>query len=140
MRHFIVLGFPTNSKTDPGEALYLGCNRGEAIINVNTPDKKFARKSMFELAVPQVAKTYRLDAKPTVPEVETDTEMEIENDETDVETDSDSEPPKMTAGAKELAEEHSLTDEQLAEIEPTGRTGKLTKEDVEDYLDPPDPK
>ena len=129
MRHFIVLGFATNSKTEPGKALYIGCNRGEAISNVNTPEPKFARKAMYELAVPQIARYSKGKAKNSGSNAEVETEVETE-----------AETPGMTAGAKALAEEHGLTDEQLAEIEPTGKNGKLTKEDVEDYLDPPDPE
>lgn len=53
MRHFIVLGFAGPSKSEPGEQIHLGSDRGEAVAVTNTPDGKFARKEMFELALPQ---------------------------------------------------------------------------------------
>ena len=54
MRHFIVLGFDSNSKKDTGKQLYLGGDRSEAIGAVNTEDKKYVRKELYELSVPEI--------------------------------------------------------------------------------------
>lgn len=54
MRHFIVLGFASNSKNDIGKSLYLGNDRSEALKKLNAQDKKFIRRELYELAVPQM--------------------------------------------------------------------------------------
>ncbi len=54
MRHFIVLGFASCSQKDKGEALYLGCDRAEAIKEVNTPSANYVRRELYELAVPEI--------------------------------------------------------------------------------------
>jgi hypothetical protein len=53
MRQFIVLGFASNSKDDPGECLYLGSDRGEALTTVNTLGEH-ARRELYDLATPNV--------------------------------------------------------------------------------------
>ena len=127
MRQFIVLGFPSNSRQDPGESLYLGGNRGDAIAAVNEPDDRFARKAMYELAQPHMSRHF---AKPQP--VETDSVDDVETDPVDdVETDS----VEMTDSARELADEFELTDEQVSQIEATGQNGKILKGDVEDFIE-----
>jgi hypothetical protein len=53
MRKFIVLGFGSNSKDEPGKSIYIGTDHGEAIEAVNTQVKKYARQELYELAVPE---------------------------------------------------------------------------------------
>lgn len=54
MRHFVVLGFTSNSQKEAGELLHLGADRSQAIESVNTPDEEFVRKELYELSVPNV--------------------------------------------------------------------------------------
>ena len=53
MRHFIVLGFKTTSNSEQGELVHLGSDRGEAIEVVNATGDPFARKQLYELALPE---------------------------------------------------------------------------------------
>jgi hypothetical protein len=63
MRHFIVLGFSSSSQMDSGKQLHLGSDRGAAIAAVNTPDKKYIRKELFELAVPDMRRHFPAETK-----------------------------------------------------------------------------
>lgn len=54
MRHFIVLGFASNSQKKDGEQLYLGSDRSEALEVVNTQSAQYARRELYELAISQV--------------------------------------------------------------------------------------
>lgn len=133
MRHFIVLGFESNSNSAPGEQVHIGSDRGEAIEVTNDPAGGFARKELYELAIPHICRHFS-----GVTKKETSAEPEQVEEQVDTEEDTETELPEMTNSARELAEENGLTPEQIAEITPTGTTGKILKEDVEDYLDPPE--
>jgi hypothetical protein len=54
MRHFVVLGFETNSKAEAGEVLYADSDRAEALGVVNAVSENHARRELYELAVPQI--------------------------------------------------------------------------------------
>lgn len=54
MRHFIVLGFASNSKKDTGKSLYLGSDRSKAIETVNVQSEKYKRRELYELAAPEL--------------------------------------------------------------------------------------
>jgi len=56
MRHFVVLGFKSNSKGEAGEVVYLGSDRAEALAEVaDVPSGgDHARRELYELAVPHV--------------------------------------------------------------------------------------
>lgn len=60
MRQYIVLGFPSNSVTDPGECLYLGSDRGEAMAMVNTAGGH-PRRELYDLAAPQIRRHFEVD-------------------------------------------------------------------------------
>lgn len=64
MRKFIVLGFKSNSKDEPGNSIYLGTDRGAAIEAVNRPVKKYARNELYELAVPDIRRHFAGSAEP----------------------------------------------------------------------------
>lgn len=63
MRQFIVLGFSSNSKSEAGESLYLGGDRGEAIAVANKPEASYARKEVYELATPHLRRHF--ESEPT---------------------------------------------------------------------------
>ena len=121
MRQFLVLGFATFSTSEAGEVIHLGSNRSEALGVTSTPDEKFARKELHELASPQKRCHF---ATPVLSESDDDPDDE-----------PDDEPTPMTDSARKLAEERQLTAEQLAEIKPTGATGNIVKGDVEAFLE-----
>ena len=52
MRHFVVLGFRSVSKSEQGELVHLGGDRGEAITITTSASGSFVRKEMFELDIP----------------------------------------------------------------------------------------
>ena len=54
MRHFVILGFKTPHNSEQGEQVHIGTDRGKAIDLVNTPDDRFARKELYELATPHI--------------------------------------------------------------------------------------
>jgi hypothetical protein len=54
MRHFVVLGFTSNSKNDPGKSLYLGTDRQKAVDKVNEQSGKYLRRELYDLAVPHI--------------------------------------------------------------------------------------
>lgn len=56
MRHFIVLGFKTSLNTEEGKIVHKGTDCAKATANVNTPEKDYVRKELYELAVPQIRK------------------------------------------------------------------------------------
>lgn len=56
MRQFIVLGYTSNNTTDPGECLYLGVDRGEALAKVN--EAGHLRRELFDLASPHVRRHF----------------------------------------------------------------------------------
>ena len=58
MRHFIVLGFDSNSQRDKGKQVYLDSDRGDAVAELNKDDGKFVRKELFELAVPEIRRSF----------------------------------------------------------------------------------
>lgn len=58
MRQFIVLGFATNSKTDSGESLYLGSDRGQALEIAGEQTEQYCRKEIYELATPMVRRHF----------------------------------------------------------------------------------
>jgi len=58
MRKFIVLGFSTNSNKDPGELLYLGSDRGEALAVSGEETEGYCRKEVYELAIPMVRRSF----------------------------------------------------------------------------------
>lgn len=65
MRKFIVLGFRSNSKDEPGEGIYFGTDRGEAIEAVNTPvGEDCVRQELYELAVPHIRRHFAESVKP----------------------------------------------------------------------------
>ena len=66
MRQYIVLGYPSNSVNDPGECLYLGADRGEAMAMVNAAGEQ-ARRELYDLASPQIRRHFDVkpDAAPT---------------------------------------------------------------------------
>ena len=78
------------------------------------------RKEMYELARPNLSRFFGKEAD------------SADQDADDSQTDSE---PEMTDSARTLAEEFDLTAEQIAEIKPTGTTGKILKDDVEDYIE-----
>lgn len=65
MRQFIVLGFLSNSATAPGECLYLGTDRGEAMEKVNAPGD-YARRELYDLATPQIRRHSAVEPDPPV--------------------------------------------------------------------------
>ena len=159
MRHFIVRGFPSNSRLDAGEVLHVGGDRGEAIAITNKPEAKFVRKEMYELARPNLSRFFGKETESDQDANDSQTDSELTDQDTDpdagdLQTDSvdqdaddseltdqeadsqtDSEPVDMTDSARSLAEEFDLTAEQIAEIKPSGTTGKILKDDVEDYIE-----
>jgi len=62
MRHFVVLGFTTNSKNDQGKSLYLGTDRQKAVDKVNEQSGKFVRRELYDLAVPHMKRHIATDA------------------------------------------------------------------------------
>ncbi len=116
MRHFIVLGFTTNSKAESGENLYLGSDRSEAVEAVNTPEEQFVRKELYELAVPHIRRHRPVEA--------------IVPDDPD-----NSDQLSISGGAKRLITEKQLADDDIAKIVPTGAKGNIVKGDVERYLE-----
>jgi hypothetical protein len=58
MRHFIVMGFCSNSQNDQGKQVHLGSDRGDAVAELNKDDGKFVRKELFELAVPEIRRCF----------------------------------------------------------------------------------
>lgn len=58
MRQFLVLGYATNSNSEQGEQVHLGSDRGEAIAVTNEPDERFARKQLYELALPHMSRHF----------------------------------------------------------------------------------
>lgn len=69
MRHFIVLGFSSNSQKEPGKQLHLGTDRGVAIEAVNAVDSKYVRKELYELAIPQIRRHKPVEEKKTTVKV-----------------------------------------------------------------------
>lgn len=63
MRHFVVLGFTSNSQKVAGEILYLGNDREEALAAVNKPGKGFIRQELYELATPQIRRHMEADSE-----------------------------------------------------------------------------
>lgn len=125
MRQFIVLGYATTSKADSGECLYLGADRGAALDCTATAEAGYARKAMFELAIPQLNRYFpgtsnaaATTAAPTGEPETSDPAAELD----------------LSQPAQKLADEHQLTPQQLAEITPSGAGGKITKTDIEEYL------
>lgn len=66
MRKFIVLGYSSNSKDEPGKSIYLGTDRGDAIAAVNAQVKKYARQELYELAVPEIRRHFSEPVKAPV--------------------------------------------------------------------------
>lgn len=66
MRQYIVLGYTSNSVKDPGECLYLGSDRGEAMATVNTAGDH-ARRELYDLAHPQIRRHFDVDQAETAP-------------------------------------------------------------------------
>ena len=62
MRHFVVLGFTSNSKNDPGKSLYLGTDRQKAVDKVNEQSGKYIRRELYDLAVPHMKRHIATDA------------------------------------------------------------------------------
>lgn len=59
MRQFIVLGYTSNNTIDPGECLYLGADRGEALAKVN--EAGHMRRELYDLAAPQIRRHFEVD-------------------------------------------------------------------------------
>lgn len=55
-----MLGFPSNSNNDPGECLYLGTDRGEAVRVVNNLGD-YARQELYDLVNPQIRRHFPAD-------------------------------------------------------------------------------
>ena len=53
MRQFLVLGYKTTNVNEPGVIVHLGIKNSEAIGVVTAAGDGFARKELFELAVPR---------------------------------------------------------------------------------------
>ena len=53
MRQFLVLGYQTRNTNEPGVIVHLGSKNSEAIGVVTAVGDGFARKELFELAVPR---------------------------------------------------------------------------------------
>lgn len=111
MRHFIVLGFKSNSKKEKGTQVYLGSDYDEANKCVGTECEEYSRRELYELATP--LKRRHKYVEPVTAE---DTS------------------PKLTSGAQKLVDGLLLTEENHAKIEPTGSKGTITKADVEAYV------
>lgn len=62
MRHFIVLGFGSNSKKEQGKSIYLGADRSKALETVNAKPGKYLRREMYELAVPHIRRNHPVEA------------------------------------------------------------------------------
>ncbi len=58
MRHFLVIGFAGNSRSEPGEHLYLGTDKTEATRVVNAVSEKSPRRELFELATPWIRRRF----------------------------------------------------------------------------------
>jgi hypothetical protein len=115
VRQFLVLGHATKDRNCEGEPLYLGPVRSEALAVLRT-DEKYARRTLHDLSEPEM----QWIAANTVS------------------SDSDDDPdegPGLSKGARKLIAEHQLTDEQVAEIKPTGASGGIVKTDVEKFLE-----
>lgn len=122
MRQFIVLGYPSNSKADSGECLYLGSDRGAAMDVAKEQEEDYVRKSMFELAIPHLTRHF----------------PGVGADDPSMQDDEGQGKPKealdISGTARNLAATYDLTEKQLAEITPTGAHGKIVKSDVEEYI------
>ena len=131
MRQFIVLGFRSESNREDGEMMYLGSDRQKAMKVVQEDVNEFSRQSLFEVAIPQ--KTCRFSGgaptEPSEPESEEETVVEEDPDQAQLDA------PEMSDSARELAEEHGLTVEQLLAITPTGKSGDILKSDVELFIE-----
>ena len=114
MRQFLVLGYETKNRDCEGEMLYLGPNRGTA-MSVMREQGKHLRRSLHDLGVPQMQRVFATSE----PESNDDPDDEV----------------KLTDSAQKLADEHQLTGDDLAKIEPTGASGNIVKSDVEAYLE-----
>ncbi len=62
MRHFIVLGFKTTASSEEGKQIHLGSDRAKALKAVEAADGGFARKQLYELAIPHKTRHF---SKPT---------------------------------------------------------------------------
>lgn len=123
MRHFLVLGFATSGSSEMGDPIHLGTDRVAAMTEMKTPDERFKRKEVFELARPHRVRHF--DHAVVVSDDSSESDDLPEGDEL----------PDLSNAARALATEHKLTDEQLAEIVPSGATGDIVKSDVEDFID-----
>lgn len=120
MRQFIVLGFKTTDTSEQGEQVHLGGDRAESIAVTNAADDRFVRKQLYELAVPHLSRHFAREKAPA------STAGAV--------TDAPAKGPTLTKGAQELVDEYQLTAADLAEIEPSGASGNIVKEDVQAWL------
>lgn len=143
MRHFAVFGFATASKDEDGKLLHIGTDHGKAIDVANNPIEAYLaqlvpedeveaifRTELYELATPSLRRYFTppTNAEKAKAHLDQLDQPEAGNDEPDAKL------LKLSDGARKLIESAGLTAEQIAEIEPTGATGNVVKEDVEAYL------
>jgi len=95
MRQFIVLGYTSNSTRDPGECLYLGTDRGEAMATVNAPGEH-ARRELYDLAAPQIRRHSAVEPVAPVDQETGDEDTDPETGDEDIDPEED--PDKNDAG------------------------------------------
>lgn len=57
MRQYLVLGFTSNSVSEPGKYLYLGTDRGAALLVANKPGRE-VRRELYDLAHPHLRRHF----------------------------------------------------------------------------------